>query len=69
MQPLVDSVFSLLPRVHPFSSDGLSTYGELVYPKGKRIARHDVVPGKEQTYTVEHSRGHQRRLALLCAFS
>lgn len=53
LQPLVDEVFVLTPCVHQFYSDGLSTYHQLVYRKGKRRARHDVAPGKEQTYTVE----------------
>jgi len=53
MQPLVDSVLSLVPQVHQFYSDGFSTYKELVYRQGKRRASHDVAPGKEQTYTVE----------------
>jgi IS1 family transposase len=53
MQPLVDTVFSLVPHVHQFYSDGLATYDTLVYRQGKRVARHDVAPGKEQTYTIE----------------
>lgn len=53
MQPLVDSVFSLVPGVHQFYSDGFITYQQLVYRQGKRVAKHDVAPGKEQTYTVE----------------
>jgi hypothetical protein len=53
MQPLVDKVFSLVPLVRQFYSDGFSTYAELTYRQGKRAARHDVAPGKEQTYTVE----------------
>jgi IS1 family transposase len=53
LQPLVDRVFSLVPTVHQFYSDGFSTYPELVYRQGKRLAQHDVAPGKEQTYTVE----------------
>ena len=53
MQPLVDQVFSLIPQVHQFYSDGFSTYHELVYRQEKRVARHDVAPGKTQTYTVE----------------
>lgn len=31
MQPLVDRMFSLVPQVHQFYSDGFSTYKELVY--------------------------------------
>lgn len=53
MQPLVDRVFALVPQVQQFYSDGFPTYHELVYRQGKRWARHDVAPGKEQTYTVE----------------
>ncbi len=53
MQPLVDEVFALVPDVHQFYSDDLSTYHQLVYRKAKRSARHDVAKGKEQTYTVE----------------
>lgn len=33
MQPLVDHVFSLVPQVHQFYSDGFSTYHELVLPR------------------------------------
>lgn len=53
MQPLVDTAFALVKAVTQFFSDGLVTYGELVYRAGKRVAFHDVLPGKEQTYTVE----------------
>jgi len=53
MQPLVDTVFSLVPHVDQFYSDGFSTYHELVYRQGRRAAHHDVARGKEQTYTVE----------------
>jgi IS1 family transposase len=49
----VDTVFSLVPEVHQFYSDAFATYHELVYRQGKRAARHEVAPGKEQTYTVE----------------
>jgi len=53
MQPLVDQVFERVPHVGQFYSDGLPTYGELVYRQGRRSARHEVAPGKQQTYTVE----------------
>ena len=53
MQLLVDRVFSLVPAVHQFYSDGFPTYRELVYRQGRHVARHDVAPGKEETYTVE----------------
>lgn len=53
MQPLVDTAFELVENVAQFFSDGLITYKELVYRQGKRTAFHDVLPGKEQTYTVE----------------
>ena len=53
MQPLVNAVFLLVPDVQQFYSDDLTTYHQLVYRQGKRVARHDVAPGKEQTYTVE----------------
>ena len=58
MQPLVDTVFSLVEQVHQFYSDGFSTYNELVYRQEKRVARHDVArhdvaPGKTQTYTIQ----------------
>ena len=53
MQLLVDRVFSRVPAVHQFYSDGFPTYRELVYRQGRHVARHDVAPGKEETYTVE----------------
>lgn len=53
LQPLVDQVFEQVEKVQQFYSDGLGTYQELVYRQGRRMARHEVAPGKSQTYTVE----------------
>lgn len=53
MQPLVDTIFSLVTQVHQFCSDEFPTYSQLVCLQGRCKARHDVAPREEQIYTVE----------------
>lgn len=53
LQPLVDQVFELVPRVQHFYSDGLAAYRELVYRQGRRVAQHHPMNDKSQTYTIE----------------
>lgn len=53
VQPLLDQALERLPQAKQFYSDGLDTYQSLVYRQGRRQARHEVAPGKSQTYTVE----------------
>ena len=53
MQPLLDQALERLPHAKRFFSDGLDTYQTLVYRQGRRQVRHQVAPGKSQTYTIE----------------
>lgn len=50
MQNVVNQAGQLAPGARHFYSDGLPVYATLAYPIG---ARHEVAPGKSQTYTVE----------------
>lgn len=49
LQAVIDQV----PTTKQFYSDGLKVYRTLIYNIRRLDARHEVAPGKSQTYTVE----------------